>query len=64
VLRVERPRVLFRGGFFRDPLDTGIRFYDVAPDGRFLMLEPAGESTASVVLVQNWAQELERVLGR
>jgi hypothetical protein len=64
VFRAEPPRVLFRGGFFRDPLDTGIRFYDVAPDGRFLMLEPAGDSTASVVLVQNWAQELERSLGR
>jgi serine/threonine-protein kinase len=64
VFRAERPRVLFRGAFFRDPLDTGIRFYDVAPDGRFLMLEPAGESTAVVVLVQNWAQELERILGR
>jgi len=64
VFRAERPRVLFEGGFFRDAVDTGIRFYDVAPDGRFLMLEAAGTSNASVVLVQGWAEELERRLGR
>lgn len=63
VFRADRPRALFEGGFFRDELDTGIRFYDVAPDGRFLMLETAGASSASVVLVQNWAAELARLLG-
>jgi hypothetical protein len=61
--RAEPPRVLFEGGFFSAPMNTGIRFYDVAPDGRFLMLEAEGVSTASLLLVQNWADELERQLG-
>jgi serine/threonine protein kinase/Tol biopolymer transport system component len=60
--RAEPPRVLFEGGFFSAPMNAGIRFYDVAPDGRFLMLEAQGASTASLLLVQNWAEELERLL--
>jgi serine/threonine-protein kinase len=64
IFRVERPRVLFEGQYGREPHNTSIRVYDVAPDGRFLMLEPAGVTTASLVLVQNWAEELERLLGR
>lgn len=36
------------------------RPWDVAPDGRFLMLKDLSraESTAHVVVVQNWYQEL------
>jgi len=37
---------------------------DFSPDGRFLMIEPSGVSSAAVVLVQNWAEELERQLVR
>jgi hypothetical protein len=34
----------------------------MAPDGRFLMLKDADETTNEIVLVQNWFQELtERV---
>jgi hypothetical protein len=49
-----KPRVLFTGRFEED--------YDVAPDGRFLMVadrELSGER-ASINLVLNWFQDLER----
>jgi len=37
------------------------RTYDVAPDGRFLMIkEPLRTTTAEIVLVQNWDEELKR----
>jgi dipeptidyl aminopeptidase/acylaminoacyl peptidase len=38
--------------------------YDVAPDGRFLMIKPATESrtSAQIVVVLNWAEELRRRL--
>ena len=38
--------------------------YDVAPDGRFLMTRPGDASTpeVSVVAVQNWHQELKRLV--
>ena len=34
--------------------------YDVARDGRFLMLKDAGQSQASVVVVLNWFEEVRR----
>jgi serine/threonine-protein kinase len=55
--RVEAPRTLFEGGF--DPGSE--RGYDVAPDGRFVMIEnePNGNTTsASIVVVLNWTEEL------
>jgi hypothetical protein len=53
------PSALFRGTYLVRHGSLG-RQYDVAPDGRFLMLkEPSGES-ARFVLVQNWLTELER----
>jgi hypothetical protein len=40
--------------------------YDVARDGRFLMIEPPGTSgdaiPASIVVVENWAEELKRLV--
>ena len=41
------------------------RSYDVAPDGRFLMIEPAGGDEArrtELVVVQNWFEELKRLV--
>ena len=62
-----RPVPLFeadREYFFRNVLRT----YDVAPDGRFLMIkadaatEDASAPQAQIILIQNWFQELtERV---
>ena len=61
-LRIETPRELFRGRF-----QTGfrIRSYDVAPDGRFLMIERGDTPTpthTSVRIVLNWFDELERLV--
>jgi hypothetical protein len=40
--------------------------YDISPDGqRFLMLKPAARSErspAQIILVQNWFQELKRLV--
>ena len=57
--RVEAPRALFEGGF--DPGSE--RAYDVAPDGRFVMIEnePNDNTTsASIVVVLNWTEELKQ----
>ena len=36
--------------------------YDVAPDGRFLMIKPLTEEGREIILVQNWFSELERLV--
>jgi Tol biopolymer transport system component len=61
-LRLKPPRQLFEGGFI--PFFTGQpRTYDVAPDGRFVMIEPNEDARpASLVLVKNWAEELKRLV--
>jgi serine/threonine protein kinase/Tol biopolymer transport system component len=62
-LRVDAPRVLFEGGFVHDTKDMTIRFFDVAPDGRFLMIEPTGTArAASIIVAQHWDEELKRLL--
>jgi hypothetical protein len=60
----DTPRELFAGVYASE---TG-RNYDVFPDGkRFLMLKPLSGAEAEsdrpqVVLVQNWVEELERLV--
>jgi serine/threonine-protein kinase len=64
---VEAPRVLFEGGVMSEETDLGLnlRFLDAAPDGRFLVLEPASAgATASMVVVEHWDDELKRLLPR
>jgi hypothetical protein len=61
----DAPVQLFSGRYFTAP-GTGARSYDVARDGRFLMLLPGDETKAaapqSIVVVQNFTEELkERV---
>ena len=65
-LRIGSPTALFESAAF---IGTGgIRQHHLAPDGRFLMLEDvapdagAGESPTQVVLVQNWFEELTRLV--
>jgi serine/threonine-protein kinase len=54
------PVELFRGRYATREGSLG-RQYDVAPDGRFLMLKPLATTEAPhFVIVQNWATELER----
>jgi serine/threonine-protein kinase len=59
-IRVKSQRELFQGGFV--PYQAGTpRTYDVARDGRFLMIEPnETTSPASLVLVRNWFEELKQ----
>ena len=57
------PRVLFEGEFDFHLL----RAYDVAKDGRFLMVKDATPTDPSsggrhLILVQNWLEELERLV--
>jgi serine/threonine-protein kinase len=54
------PRMLFKGTYAET--DTGGAGYDVAADGRFLMVQPveAPQSATSINLVLNWFDELKR----
>jgi eukaryotic-like serine/threonine-protein kinase len=55
--RTETPRVLFEGGF--EPGSWA--GYDVAPNGRFVMIErePNDNTTpASIVVIRNWQETL------
>jgi serine/threonine-protein kinase len=60
--KIGSPTELFRGTYAIREGSLG-RLYDVASDGRFLMLkEPASAETPHFVLVQNWVAELTRQL--
>ena len=55
------PQLLFEGQF---AAPAG-RAYDVAEDGRFLMMKTVSESespTASLIVVQNWTEDLKRLV--
>jgi hypothetical protein len=56
--RTAKPAMLFEGRYVNDlALD-----YDVAPDGRFLMIKPSDEELvpAQLDVVVNWREELAR----
>ena len=36
------------------------RTFDVAPDGRFLMIKDPSKGSGEVTLIQNWVDELKR----
>ena len=52
--------VVFEETYFQ----RGSRRYDLAPDGRFLMIKELGGATAlpQIVVVQNWFEELKRLV--
>jgi serine/threonine-protein kinase len=58
------PAALFEGHFAVSNVSGGDAWYDVSPDGqRFLMLRPEdSQSTASIVMVQDWMDELKRLV--
>ena len=58
--RASPPVELFRGPYASDMY--GDQSYDVAPDGRFLMLRFSGESPLQIRVIRNWAAELRRKL--
>lgn len=63
-LAFDTPHQLFEWPYF-GPEDPTLRNYDVAPDSRFLMIRPSVATggvaePSSIVVVQNWTEELER----
>jgi serine/threonine-protein kinase len=57
------PTRLFEGSYYFGGGGASGRTYDVASDGRFLMIKPAGtaqQAATSVIVVQNWFEELKR----
>jgi hypothetical protein len=56
-IRPESPRQLFEGGF--EPGSQ--RAFDVAPDGRFVMIAATRDSSASIVLVRNWGHQIQEL---
>jgi Tol biopolymer transport system component len=60
-------RVLFEGAISRGSVSVNARPYDLTPDGRFMMIRPtategAERPTSSLIIVQNWFEELKRLL--
>jgi serine/threonine-protein kinase len=60
-----RPQVLF--DFASQPPTGGYRPFDIAPDGRFVIIrsgqaEAAGGTDSSLVVVLNWFEELKRLV--
>jgi len=51
------PEVLFSGNYAYD--DTGDQSYDVAPNGRFLMMRPRETGGVTVQVVLGWIAEVE-----
>jgi len=59
------PTLLFEGRFAVSTVSGNDAWYDVSPDGkRFLMLktEDAPNGTASIIVVQDWINELKRLV--
>jgi hypothetical protein len=58
------PAILFTGNFIRDA--SGDQDYDVAADGRFLMMRPVtpAESSVTIRVTLNWLAELQSKLNR
>ena len=65
-IRIGTRRELFRSDYIR--IQSAQGSYDVGPDGRFLLLKPTtasdtgAETVTQVVLVQNWFEELNRLV--
>jgi hypothetical protein len=60
-----RPQVLFEPAMLVS--GGGNRPYDIAPDGRFLLIrsgqaEAGGSPAPQIVVVQNWTEELKRLV--
>ena len=64
-LVAERPQVLFEFAMLAP--SGGQISYDLAPDGRFLMIrsgvaEAGGCAGSNLIVVQNWFEELKRLV--
>jgi Tol biopolymer transport system component len=66
-LMVGAPKTLLESSYFADAGPAPGRPYDLAPDGRFLMIKEdattnQGASPATITVVQNWFEELKRIV--
>ena len=66
-----KPERLFdASGYFLGGSANPYFNYDIAKDGRFLMIKPVagsspeGTATANLVVVQNWTEEVKRLVPR
>ena len=62
-LRFEAPKTLFESPYMHNV--SLAPTYDIGPDGRFLMIKPLsgeGLERRELILVQNWFEELERLV--
>ena len=57
------PRLLFEGSYQTDPF-VGLPNYDVAPDGRFLMVSDPRAPIMRFTIVHNWFEEVKRRVSR
>ena len=57
------PRLLFEGPYQLDPV-VGLPNYDVAPDGRFLMVSDPRAPIMRFTIVHNWFEEVKRRVSR
>ena len=59
-----KPIELFEGRYAVDPFGNDMHNYDVAPDGRFVMIKEIGQESTSVQInvVLNWFEELKRLV--
>jgi Tol biopolymer transport system component len=51
----QAPVMLFQGTYLRQEQAPS---YDVSPDGRFLMIEPSGQSQVPITAILNWTEAL------
>ena len=58
-----QPHELFQGQYLGDYSGAAAYpYYDVARDGRFLMVQRPASATKKVVFVQHWVEELKRLV--
>ena len=58
--RTSTPRELFPDQYWHgSPIDTS---YDVAPDGRFLMVEEDPDNMVKLIVIQNWFEQLKELV--
>lgn len=63
-LTVSAPVQLFENARFVSSSTSGFAYYDIARDGRFIMVEelPGGAAPTELIVVTDWTSELRRKL--
>jgi hypothetical protein len=57
------PTLLIKEGYLTVPAGNAGRTFDISPDGqRFLLIKPETATPPSIIVVQNWTEELKRLV--